>query len=302
MAKGNVAINSEVVTNVLSDLSKVYSSFSGDIVSSVSGDFQVLSALGFTNCLSKIKSQSQALATIQKSIIDSIAAHLSEVVDTEEKLNSSFNDSYSQGYYVGDATESFEKSSGLGYDIDDDNDGKTINAEQLSNVIATLSTDDKRTLLSLIKTYKDNNTSLSELLTNFENSEELYKILKSVLKSNVDFADLSIEDTQLIQKTLLNTIVNDETEYIELNTDSVLLAKEYLRNICNDYKIEAIDLFNDDLYKNVLKTSIKNLYNGNVEDVSESKILEFRAFVDKIASNNNMSAIELINNNVKLLF
>ena len=301
MANGKVSINSEVVSNVLSNLSNVYSTFSSDIISSINGDFQVLTALGFTNCLSKIKNQYSSISSTQKNIIDSIASHLSEVVDTEEQLNNTFNNSYSSTSYVGDASTGFDINNEASYEIDDVNKGKKINSEELSEIISSLSVDDKKTLLNLININKNNDTSLDGLLTNYENSEELCVLLKSILNSSVEFEDFTKEETQLIQKTLLESIVSDETEYIETNTNSVLIAKEYLQSICKDYNIELIDLFNDSSYSNVLKTSLKNLYNGNVDGVLESKIIEFRDYVDKVASKNNMSSIELIENNIKLL-
>ena len=85
MAKGSISINSDVVSGILANLSGVYSTFSSDITSSVDGDFSVLQELGFGNCISKIKSQATSLTNVQKSIIDSIASHLSEVEDTVEE-------------------------------------------------------------------------------------------------------------------------------------------------------------------------------------------------------------------------
>ena len=301
MAKGSVSVNSDVVSSILANLTSVYSTFSSDIVSSVDGDFSVLRELGFGNCLDKIKSQATSLTNSQKSIIDSIASHLAEMEETEETLNNNFNNSYSGGTYVGDASSGSEENSGSDYDVDDDEDGKAINAEELSDIISSLSEDDKKSLLSLINMYKDEGTSLNDLLMNYNNSEELYKILKTVLGSSVDMPDLSKEDTELIQKTLLNTIVSSETEYQELNTNSILMAKEYLGSVCSEYRITASELIHDDLYKNVLKTSIKNLYNGNVDNVSDSEILEFRKFVDDVALNNNTNAIDIIDNNIQLL-
>ena len=302
MAKGSVSINSDVVSSILANMSSVYSTFSSDITSSVDGDFSVLSELGFGNCISKIKSQATSLTNVQKSIIDSIASHLSDVEDTENKLNSGFNNSYSGSSYVGDSSSGSDDVGGSDYDVDDDEDGKKINAEELASMITSLDEDEKKSLLSLINSNKDSNTSLNDLLMNYENSEELFKILKSVLGTDKEFADFTDEEKELIQKTLLNTIVNGETEYQELKTDSILMAKEYLKDVCNDYKIDPSDLIYDSLYRNVLKTSLKDLYNGNVDsDVPESEILEFRQYVDKVAQQNNTSAIDLINNNVQLL-
>jgi hypothetical protein len=301
MANGSVSINSEVVSSILASLSSVYSTFSSDIVSSVDSDFQVLKDLGFTNCLDKIKSQATSLSESQKTIIDSIASHLSEVEDTEQKLNNKFTNSYSGGSYAGSSSGGGD-SEGSSYDVDDDDDGKKINADNFSEVFEALTDDEKKNLLTLLNTNKDENISINDLLMNYENSEELFKLLKSILGDSVEFDDLTKEDMEVIQKTLLNSIVSGETEYQELKTDSILMAKEYLKKVCNDYKIDASDLIYDSLYRNVLKTSLKNLYTGNTDyEISDEDITNFRDYIDKVALENNTNAIDLIENNIEKL-
>ena len=303
MAKGNVSINSDFVSSVIANFNESYSMFTGDIASSIEGDFAVLKSLGFTNCLSKIKTQSESLGTAQKAIIDSISSHLSEIIDNEKKLEKGFSGGYSGGSFSPQDAGSSSEQEGSGYDIEEEEDGKKINVEGFSKILESLDIESGQNLLTLLDMYKSKDTSLNDLLLDYKNSEELFKLLKKILGDSVEFEELSADDIKEVQKVLINYIVKSDTKNVEFDNKSILMEKEYLRDICNEYKIEPSDLLFDDLYRNVLKTSLKDLYTGNVDSskASDEDIIKFRDFIDSVALENNISAQDLLDKNIELL-
>ena len=304
MANGKVAVNSEVVSSIVAHLDEAYTILDSDISNSLDNDFIFLKEMGLaTNCLSKIKKQVEQIAEANKTIVDSIKSHLSDVEGSEQKLVNNFNRGYSSsGVYSYGSGSNSGQASGSEIQVDEEEDGKSVNVEGFTEILDSLDDNEKKNLLKLLSINKDEKTSLNDLLMNPEYSEDLFKLLKSVLGSVISFDDLTLDEMKEVQKILLDSILKGETEYEEFENESILMEKEYLVNICKEYKIDPSDLVFDDLYKNVLKTSIKNFYNGNVDQsISEERILNFRTYIDKVALENNMNSNELIANHIELL-
>ena len=281
MAKGKVSINSEVANNVITYLANATQCLDGDVTSKLTSSFQPLVDLGFaSNCLSKVQEQVKSLLSQEQSLISSISSHLSDVSKSEDGLNKGFNNRIgsSGGGGGGSSTTPVTPGDqeGSEIDVDDEEDGKKIKV--------------------------DANTSVKDLLFDTKYSEELFKLLKKVLGEKAEFDELSADDIKQVQKILLESIVNSETTNTELKTNSILVVQEYLKSISSKNNISASDLLFNDSYKNVLKDSLKNLYNGDVDDsVSDSTVFNFRDYIDPIAKEKNISAHELIDNYIELV-
>lgn len=307
MAKGKVSINSEVANNVITYLTNATQCLDGDVTSKLTSSFQPLVDLGFaSNCLSKVQEQVKSLLSQEQSLISSISSHLSDVSKSEDGLNKGFNNRIgsSGGGGGGSSTTPVTPGDqeGSEIDVDDEEDGKKIKVDGFKEMIDALTDTEKNSLLKLLEVNKDANTSIKDLLFDTKYSEELFKLLKKILGEKVEFDELSADDIKQVQKILLESIVNSETTNTELKTNSILVVQEYLKSISSKNNISASDLLFNDSYKNVLKDSLKNLYNGDVDDsVSDSTVFNFRDYIDPIAKEKNISAHELIDNYIELV-
>lgn len=307
MAKGKVSINSEVANNVITYLANATQCLDGDVTSKLTSSFQPLVDLGFaSNCLSKVQEQVKSLLSQEQSLISSISSHLSDVSKSEDGLNKGFNNRIGSfgGGGGGSSTTPVTPGDqeGSEIDVDDEEDGKKIKVDGFKEIIDALTDTEKNSLLKLLEVNKDANTSIKDLLFDTKYSEELFKLLKKVLGEKVEFDELSADDIKQVQKILLESIVNSETTNTELKTNSILVVQEYLKSISSKNNISASDLLFNDSYKNVLKDSLKNLYNGDVDDsVSDSTVFNFRDYIDPIAKEKKISAHELIDNYIELV-
>lgn len=307
MAK--VSINSNEISGIIASLNSSCNSLESEVSSKVKNTFQVLSDLGLvSNGITKIQQQAKSIVDVERSILSTISKHLGDVIDNEKNLNSGFNSGYSSnGSYSGGSVSTETGTSGSGsaegsdIDVDQTDEGKKINVEGFSQLVNLLTDDEKKSLLELLKSKKDDETEYVDLLLDTSNSEELFKLLKSIL-TDVEFEDLSLEDTKEVQKILLNAVVNSNTEYVDLKDNSILVAKEYLLNISKEYQISVGDLVLDDRYANVLKTSLIKLYNGTVDSsITEIEIEKFREFVNLRAVKKGITSEELLENQMKEL-
>ena len=300
MANGKVSVNSDIVANMLTYLNDSYLMLDEEVTTNVDNNFQALKELNLdTNCLDTIKLQVKSITELDKQIIDLIAAHLASIIDTNKNLGREFTSAYTDNTYVGNSQGNNE---GIDIVIDAEEDGKKINADNFTQILDSLDDQEKKSLLTLLNMNKEKDISLNDLLMNYKYSEKLFTLLKTIFGESVEFDNLSSEEIELIQKIFLDSIVKDETEYEELETDSILMSKEYLANICKEYKIEPRDLIFNDMYGNVLKISLKNLYNGNVEqEITDTEILNFRKYIDKVSLENNMNSYQLMEEHIELL-
>lgn len=305
-----VSINTDEVSNVVSQLNLSCDLLESELSGKITKTFSVLSNLGLASkCVNKLESQVDSIVSLTKSVIESISSHISDVLENERGLNSDFNRGYSSGGYSGG---DYQETTGgsddgvapAGSEIapDEEDDGKQINVEAFSQIINTLNNTEKENLLKLVKINKEEKTDYVDLFLDTKYSEELFKVLKKILGNTVDFNNFTAEDINLVQKIMLNSIFNSEVHIEELENNSIIMAKEYLIDICKDYNISASDLIFDDNYRNVLKQSIKNLYMGLVKNnYNDELINKVRDYVDSIALKNNIQAEELLDNKFELL-
>ena len=305
MALGKVSINSDVANNVISYLSNATQCLDGDVTSKLASSFQPLVDLGFaSNCLSKIQQQVKSLLSQEQSLIDSISSHLSDVSEVENNLNRDFTNRIgsSGGWGSYNPPSTTEVVDGSEIEVDNEEDGKKIKVDGFKEIIDSLTDTEKNNLLKLLEVNKDANTSIKDLLFDTKYSEELFKTLKKVLKEQVEFDELSLDDIKQVQKILLDSIVTGETTNFELKTNSILVVQEYLNDISKSNNISTSDLLFNSSYKDLLKTSLKNLYNGDVDkSVPDTYITNIRDYIDPIAKEKNVSAHELIDNYLEMV-
>lgn len=302
---GKISINTEVATSIVYELNKSCNILENDLSNKLNVSFEPILDLGLvSNSIKKIDEQIESIINVEKQIIDSISAHLVEVTNTENRLHNNLLNGYS-GYanenYNNQNTQSVQNETNI--NVDDVEKGQTINVTQFDELITSFDEDKSKLLLKLIDIKKSDNTPFIDLFFNSEKSEELFTILKEILKGTAEFAELSIEDIKEVQKVLLNTVVKNEIDNIVLNTESILIAKEYLVNISKENNIEVADLIIDEAYRDILKKALINLYKKNTRDISLDLDMnkKFIEYVDLIAMNNKITAEELLNNRIELL-
>lgn len=296
MAKGKIIINTDVATEVVNALSAVSSTLESDVISSLAA-FQPLVEAGLISTgLEKTKNQATTIANSEKQIVKSISSHINDVVSSEEKLKKNYTSRTSGG---GSYTAS-SVSSGSSQEVDEVKQSEGFS--KVEQVMVSLSDENKIKLIKFIDFYKDQNSTLTDLLFNKEKSKDLYVLLKKAFSSSIDLGELSLEDMEKCQKLVLDMIMTSELDIKRLNSISLISCKEYFVNIASRYNISPSDLINDDNYRYLYTKALVDLYNGNVNNlVSNEKINDFRAKVDKLANEKNLSSYEFLTENKVVL-
>ena len=89
--KGKVSINSDAVSQALSQISKSCTLLEGDVVGKIPGNFQVLIDLGLLSTApSKLQKQVTDLVSVHKSIASQMSTHLDTVIQTDNNLYNQF--------------------------------------------------------------------------------------------------------------------------------------------------------------------------------------------------------------------
>ena len=299
---GKITIKSDVAAGVITVLTNACSSLENDVSSKLTSIANPLVELGFIDSsLTKIQTQISLVASLEKQMIASITSHMETVSNDEDELYKEFTGGDRGGNYSGgNRNDSLE---GAGDEIElEEEDGKKVDCEKLCEIIPELDEESKINLLKCLKFYKEEDTNFIDLLLDTSCSEELFTIIKKAFGDEVDIEELSLEDIEKVQRVLLDTILSKDVDTTKFETNSILIAKEYLIKVCSDNEINPSNLFFDDKYRNTLKQTLKNIYNGDVSGtMSEEKITEFKTYIDNICLKNNTTAEELINNKVEIL-
>lgn len=299
-AKGKVSINTDTVNQSLSKIANSCAVLESDISGKIPGNFQVLSDAGLLpSALTKLEKQISDLVTVHKSLSTQIATHLESVAQDENDLLGELNGGKDGGKSGGNRSGG---SSGGGTDVDDQDDGKKVNAKKLIEAIPKI--DDKTfvELLNFLNVNKNKKTSLIDLLFDTSKSEELFVLLRKAFGETKELENVKLDDYKEVQKVLLDAIFSKETIIKELSDESILIAKEYLVGICKANNINPSDLLLDEKYRDLLKEGLQNLYDGkDVNSTDEETIKKFRKYIDSVASKNNMDADKLLTSNLRLL-
>ena len=329
MAEQKISINSEAASSVMTYVANSCAILQSDVKGKLSSSFEALTSLGFlSDSLSKIESQVDKLIEAHNSIVSEISSHLQTVESQEDGLVNGYQSgTYSGGYggYSGGGSSSGgggSSSSGGSsaseivdeslvepvitqpeeFELVEESDGLKVNADEFTEMLSSIDGEYQVTLINLINSNKPSDVSLIDLLLDNSNSEALYKTLKEIFGDGLDMSSFTLEDYEKVQKYLLNMIVKSEVDIPKLTDNTILAGKAYLAKVCSDNNIEPSDLFFEDKYKGLLKTSLLEIYDGAVGDIlTEKDIRNFRYEVDVKAKKNNMSSEELIENHLDLL-
>jgi hypothetical protein len=295
-----------------------------DVKGKLSSSFEPLTSLGFlSEALSKIESQVDKLIESHNSIVAEISSHMQVVEAQEDGLDNGYQSGTFTGGYGGTSSggstsswssdgsptstvdESYVEpqiTEAAEYELVEESDGLKVNADEFIEMLSSIGGEYQTTLINLINSNKPSDVSLIDLLLDNSNSAALYKTLKDVFGDSLDMSSFTLEDYEKVQKHLLNMIVKSDVSIPKLSDNTILAGKTYLVKVCSDNKIEPSDLFFNDKYKGLLKTSLLEIYDGSVGDaMTDKEIRNFRYEVDVKAKKNNMSSEELIENHLELL-
>ena len=325
MAEQKISINSEAASSVMTYVANSCTILQSDVKGKLSSSFEPLTSLGFlSEALSKIESQVDKLIESHNSIVAEISSHMQDVETQEDGLDNGYQSGTFTGGYGGTSSggststwssdgspttstvdESFVEpqiTEAAEYELVEESDGLKVNADEFNEMLSSIDGEYQTTLINLINSNKPSDVSLIDLLLDNSNSEELYKTLKDVFGDSLDMSSFTLEDYEKVQKHLLNMIVKSDVSIPKLSDNTILAGKAYLAKVCSDNNIEPSDLFFDNKNKELLKTSLLEIYDGSVGDVmTDKEIKNFRYEVDVKAKKNNMSSEELIENHLDLL-
>lgn len=302
MASGKVSVNSDVVNSALSYVVNSCGTLEGSVSSKLPGNFEVLAELDlFRTGLTKISKQVDEIVSTEKNIIATITDHLSQLASNEETLYKKFNNRIERNSSGSNGKEPLN-SSGSSITIEKEEDGKKIKADELIKNIQELDADTIVELLNLINVKKDEKTKLTDMLFDTSKTEELFTIIKELLKDQPLDENISQEDYKRIQKTLLNRLMTAEFDIKGLTDNSILTAKEYLVSIAKQNNISPEELILDSNYRNTLKISLIKLYDGDrISNIKNEEIIAFRIYIDKIAKENDITVEDLFNKKIDLI-
>ena len=297
-AINKISINAEAAYSVMTYVANATTMLQNDVSEKLSSSFEPLESLGLlSESLSTIKEQVKTIENAGQSIVNEIGSHIQTVGTQEQNLLNAYNNrNYGGNNYTGGPTYSSPDAS-YQDTLDNVDDGLKISTKELQEILLNLDDDYIKDLIELINTNKGKGTSLVELLLDNSNSEKLFKALKDAFGDKINIDDISIEDYKEIQKTLLDAIVKSKIDIPSLNDKSILSCKEYLYKVCKENNINPSDLFFDDKYSMLLKTTIKKMYDGNVGNtLDQSKLDTFKSYIDQLSKKNKVNVDELINN------
>ena len=322
MAEQKISINSEAASSVMTYVANSCAILQSDVKGKLSSSFEPLTSLGFlSESLTKIESQVDKLIESHNSIVSEISSHMQDVESQEDGLDNGYQTGTYGGGYGGYSGGGGSSSGGSTngevvdeslvespvtepeeYELVEETDGLQVNADEFNEMLSSIDGEYQTTLINLINSNKPSDVSLIDLLLDNSNSEALYKTLKDIFGDSLDMSSFTMEDYEKVQKHLLNMIVKSEVDIPKLSDNTILAGKAYLAKVCSDNNIEPSDLFFDDKYKGLLKTSLLQIYDGSAGDVmTDKEVRNFRYEVDVKAKKNNMSSEELIENHLDLL-
>lgn len=305
MNNGIIKISSDLVNETIFDLRNSYVNLENNLISKLPGNFSTLTDLGFfSNGINIIMLQSNKIVDLHNTLITQISQHLNEYAIIEDELTSTLESglgdySIKNNDYNGNLIMTDDIA------VNEINKGLSINTSNLIKKINNLTDEEKANIINLLSIYKNNDVSVAQLLTNNNNSEQLYVILQNILgNNNSTLSANDIEEYNYVQKLFLEAISNSNAEIQELNTNSILIAKEYLNLIAKENDINLSSLLLDDKYKNVLQVSLLDLYDGNnigKYNLDSEYVNKVRNYLTNVAEKNNIDIEDLLFNKIDLI-
>ena len=305
MNNGIIKISSDLVNETIFDLRNSCVNLENNLINKLPGKFSTLTDLGFfSNGINIIMLQSNKIVDLHNTLITQISQHLNEYAIIEDELTSTLESglgdySIKNNDYNGNLIMTDDIA------VNEINKGLSINTSNLIKKINNLTGEEKANIINLLSIYKNNDVSVAQLLTNNNNSEQLYVMLQNILgNNNSTLSANDIEEYNYVQKLFLEAISNSNAEIQELNTNSILIAKEYLNLIAKENDINLSSLLLDDKYKNVLQVSLLDLYDGNnigKYNLDSEYVNKVRNYLTNVAEKNNIDIEDLLFNKIDLI-
>ena len=308
----SISIDSETAYSVMTYVANSSTILDSDVSSKLSSGFEALTSLGFLTSLSTIQGQVTTLINAHNKIVSEISSHMSVASEQEEDLKSG----YESGTFGGGGGSSGGGGGGgySGYSyggeqegetetqITEEEDGTQVSSDQLREMILNMDDAYKSSLIELINTNKESDISFNALLLDYSNCMALYTVIKEIFGDKINIDNMTLEDYIKTQKTIVDMIVKSDVDVPELSENSILIGKEYLAKVASSEEIEPSDLIFDEKYEKTLKTALTNMYNGEVrDDMTETAVENFKAYMDSLAAKYECRVEDLINNHLDLV-
>ena len=291
----NITIDSSVLEGILSSINADKSKLEG-VKSKLASSFSALTSAGlFEACLSSLQSEVSDIASTYDVLYSNIKSHVDEVGNLENEVEKVGND-YRSYYGASSGGGGGYSYSGDDNTVEEVEEGQSVDPEKLDKKVESLDINSAGTMLAFVSLVKESDTSLLELLFNTDKAEYFTDLLKKFYNT---YGTLEVEydDAKEVQKKFLKNILNSDSDLpAELTNVTILQFKTYLYSIAKENSTTTYDLLTDDKYKDILTTSLKKLYDGEVEeDQFEGEYaLEFKAFVNTKANKKNKTAEEAL--------
>lgn len=302
---GSIIINSEEISNTVSILNESSRILESDMKPSIVSDFNALTNAGlFVDGIAKLKEQIDALITNHKVLIGEISKHSAEFEEMEEKLSKTIRrgGSGASGYTSGNSGYSGDSLNPSEINTNQGSNGDAVNSEQLIGKIPEITDKTLNELINFINVNKENDTSLKSLLFDKDKAGVLAILLNKFYNKSNDNT-ISMEDSTLIQRQLIQRLFSKDMVPSLLASNSILVAKEYLIKVCEENNVTVDKLLLDDSYKNTYSTSLMNLYDGNIEkyNLDNDTVNNFRNYADSVAQSKSITSEELLLKQPELL-
>ena len=174
MNNGIIKISSDLVNETIFDLRSSCVNLENNLINKLPGNFSTLTDLGFfSNGINIIMLQSNKIVDLHNTLITQISQHLNEYAIIEDELTSTLESglgdySIKNNDYNGNLIMTDDIA------VNEINKGLSINTSNLIKKINNLTDEEKANIINLLSIYKNNDVSVAQLLTNNNNSEQLY--------------------------------------------------------------------------------------------------------------------------------
>ena len=292
-----ITIDSSVIESIISKVGSDKAKIE-EVKSSLDSAFAPLIACGlFESCLSSLKEEATNIASTYDALQTQLKAHVSSVSTLEDRVQKVGSD-YRSYYTPSGGGGGSRGSQGGQSTVQEVEEGKKVDPEKMEKKIEDLKPSDIKTMIAFALLIKEKNTSLMSLLFDPTKAGKFAEILKKFY-TTYGTLEVNYDDASKVQKAFVKKILNSTEDLPATFTEATILHfKKYLVNIAKANNIAPEDLIMEDKYKDILSSSLKDLYNGKVDkkEYDEEYVTEFKAFINMKANANNQKADEVMGN------
>ena len=290
-----ITIDSSVIESIISKVGSDKAKIE-EVKSSLDSAFAPLIACGlFEGCLSSLKEEASNISSTYDALQSQLQSHISTVSSVEDRVQQVGGD-YRSYYTPSSGGGTSSHSEGGESTVETVDEGKKVDPEKMEKKIEDLKPSDIKTMVAFALLIKESGTSLMSLLFDPSKASTFSELLK---KFYTTYGTLEVEydDASKVQKAFVKKILNSSEDLPASFTEATILHfKKYLVNIAKENNIAAEDLLMDDKYKSTLSSSLKKLYEGDVDkkEYDDDYVMEFQAFVNMKADASNKKADEVV--------